>query len=73
MLPGIDDVEEKHRPADFDRDSDSMADAFEKANGLNPNDAEDRNGAELAKQRGLKGYTNLEIYLDALTREHDAY
>jgi hypothetical protein len=73
VLPGIDDVEEKHRAADFDRDADGMADAFEKANGLNPNNAEDRNGAELAKQRGLEGYTNLEIYLDAITREHDAY
>lgn len=73
VLPGIDDIEEKHRAPDFDRDADGMADAFEKANGLNPSDPNDSNGAELAKQRGLDGYTNLEIYLDAITREHDAY
>ena len=73
VLPGIDDVAEKHRNADFDRDADGMADAFEKANGLDPNNPDDRNGAELAQRHGLNGYTNLEIYLDAITRDPDAY
>ncbi len=73
VLPGVDDLPEKHRPAGFDRDRDGMADAFERANDLDPNNPEDRNAAELALRRGLEGMTNLEVYLDAITREHDAY
>ena len=38
-----------------------MADGWETANGLNPEDAEDRNG-----YRGSVGFTNLEVYINSL-------
>jgi hypothetical protein len=44
-------------PADADHDG--MPDAWETAHGLNPNGADDRNGANLS----LDNYTNLEMYL----------
>lgn len=46
-------------PADVDRDG--MSDAWEKAHGLNPSDASDRNGDADANR-----YTNLEEYLASL-------
>ncbi len=49
------------RPAGFDTDRDGMPDAWETANGLNPNDATDRNG-----DADRDGYTNLEEYLNSL-------
>ncbi|MFC2123989.1 polysaccharide lyase family 1 protein [Bacteroidota bacterium] len=49
-------------PAQADTDSDGMPDTWETANGLNPNDASDRNGTNLS----LDGYTNIEIYLNSL-------
>ncbi len=49
-------------PEDVDRDG--MADLWEEANGLDPADAEDRNGLDLDAK-----FTNLEIYLDSLTQE----
>ena len=49
------------RPAGFDTDRDGMPDAWETANGLNPNDAADRNG-----DTDRDGYTNLEEYLASL-------
>ena len=51
----------KSKPAPKDQDRDGMADAWEKANGLNPKNAEDRNG-DVDKD----GYTNLEEYLHSL-------
>ncbi len=48
------------RPTGFDIDSDGMPNAWEIAQGLNPNNASDRNGI------GAGGYTNLEIYLNSL-------
>ena len=48
-------------PADSDHDG--MPDSWETAKGLNPQNAEDRNGA------GAGGYTNLEIYLNSLVDE----
>ncbi|MCP4784744.1 MAG: pectate lyase [Fuerstiella sp.] len=53
----------KSLPAPMDADKDGMADAWEKANGLNPKDAEDRNG-----DRDSDGFTNLEEYINSLTR-----
>lgn len=73
VLAGIDDVQEKHRPADFDRDADGMADAFERSHGLDPADPEDRNGSKIAEQENLPGLTNLEVYLDLVARDHDAF
>lgn len=48
-------------PAPADSDHDGMPDSYEIANGLNPNDASDRNGY------AANGYTNLENYLNSLT------
>lgn len=48
-------------PAPQDTDLDGMPDDWETENGLNPVDAEDRNG-----DRNLDGFTNLEEYLYSL-------
>lgn len=51
------------RPADFDTDKDGIPDEWEKANGLNPNDASDALTYSLDK----KGYyTNIEVYANSL-------
>lgn len=51
------------RPADFDTDKDGIPDDWEKANGLNPNDANDALTCSLDK----KGYyTNIEVYANSL-------
>lgn len=49
--------------APVDSDHDGMPDSWETANGLNPNDATDRN------KIGEGGYTNLEVYLYKLVGE----
>lgn len=46
--------------APADNDQDGMPNAWETANGLNPNSAADRNGVTPS------GYTNLEVYLNSL-------
>jgi len=48
-------------PAPTDSDHDGMPDLWETSHGLNPNDANDRNGHDLDPN-----YTNLEVYLDWL-------
>jgi len=48
-------------PADLDRDG--MADAWERASGLDPDDDSDRNG-----DRNRDGWTNLEEYINSLAR-----
>ena len=51
------------RPADFDTDKDGIPDEWEKANGLNPNDASDA----LAYSLDKKGYyKNIEVYANSL-------
>ena len=51
------------RPAGFDSDKDGIPDEWEKANGLNPNDASDALSCSLDK----KGYyTNIEVYANSL-------
>jgi hypothetical protein len=51
------------RPADFDTDKDGIPDVWEKANGLNPNDASDA----LTYSLDEKGYyTNIEVYANSL-------
>lgn len=51
----------KSLPAPTDADKDGMADDWETANGLNPNDDEDRN-----EDRDSDGFTNLEEYINSL-------
>jgi Domain of unknown function (DUF4082) len=48
--------------APVDTDRDGMPDKWEKANGLDPNNALDRNRTNLSND----GYTNLEVYLDSI-------
>ena len=48
--------------AKVDTDGDGMPDEWETANGLNPDDPEDRNVAN------AEGYTNLELYINSLVQ-----
>jgi hypothetical protein len=57
----------KDGPAPADADHDGMPDAWEKAHGLNPADASDRNGA------GTGGYTHLEEYLNSLASSSEQH
>ena len=50
-------------PADFDTDKDGIQDEWEKANGLNPNDASDAITYSL-DEKGY--YTNIEVYANSL-------
>ena len=54
------------RAAGFDSDGDGMPDAWEKANGLNPNNASD--GAAYTIDT-LKYYTNFEVYANSLVQD----
>lgn len=47
------------RSSDYDKDSDGMADAWELANGLDPNNSSDAN-----KDRNNDGYTNIEDFIN---------
>ena len=49
----------------LDTDKDGMPDEWEKANGLNPNDASDANGDCTGD-----GYTNIEKYINGISTEH---
>ncbi|MBP5135744.1 MAG: pectate lyase [Paludibacteraceae bacterium] len=60
---GYPDYSSTAAPTDTDRDG--MPDAWETANGLNPNDASDRNGTDLSTE----GYTNLEVYINSLVED----
>lgn len=51
------------RASDFDTDNDGMPDVWEKANGLNPNDAKDALDYTLDSK---SYYTNLEVYANSL-------
>ncbi len=48
--------------APVDSDHDGMPDDWETSHGLDPNNADDRNGTDLSSE----GYTNLEVYLNSL-------
>ena len=54
------------RPADFDTDKDGIPDAWELANGLNPNDDSD---ALTYSLDGKSYYTNLEVYANSLVED----
>lgn len=54
------------RPADFDTDKDGIPDAWELANGLNPNDDSD---ALTYSLDGKGYYTNLEVYANSLIED----
>ena len=54
------------RPTGFDTDGDGMPDAWETANGLNPNDASDGSTYTLDT---VKFYSNLEIYANSLVQD----
>ncbi len=64
---GTYELESQSRPASFDTDGDGMPDAWETANGLNPNDASDANLYTLDTEK--KWYTNLEVYLSYLVED----
>lgn len=49
------------QPPAWDTDRDGMPDAWERQSGLDPRNAEDRNG-----DRDQDGFTNLEEYLNGL-------
>lgn len=54
------------RPDGFDSDNDGIPDAWETANGLNPNDASDANGYTV-DSKGI--YSNLEVYVNSLVQD----
>ena len=54
------------RPADFDTDKDGIPDAWEIANGLNPNDGSD---ALTYSLDGKGYYTNVEVYANSLVED----
>ena len=53
-------------PAGFDSDNDGIPDAWEIANGLNPNDASDASTYTLDSKRY---YTNIEVYANSLVED----
>ncbi len=55
------------REAGFDTDNDGIPDAWETANGLNPNDASDAKLYTLDSEK--KWYTNIEVYANSLVED----
>lgn len=60
-------VEKASRPTGFDTDKDGMPDAWEIANGLNPNSDADAKGYDIDSKKRV--YTNLEVYLNSLVQD----
>lgn len=58
---GLPYIEETHRPDDFDKDNDGIADVWELENGLDPTDSSD------SKNIAANGYANIENYSFSLT------
>ena len=59
---GLEEYAVEKRTDNWDTDHDGMPDEWENSHGLDPNQADDRNGTNLSSD----GYTNLEMYLDEL-------
>lgn len=57
---GLPYTEEVHRPSDFDKDNDGIADSWELENGLDPTDSKD------SAKIGVSGYANIELYANSL-------
>lgn len=55
-----------HRKMNFDTDEDGIPDAWEKANGLNPNDPTDANTYTLDPKHY---YTNIEVYANSIVED----
>ncbi len=66
-LPSFPELKSEMRESTFDTDGDGMPDAWETANGLNPNDASDANLKTIDTEKGW--YTNLEVYLNSLVED----
>ncbi len=66
-LPSFPTLTSASRPDNFDTDGDGMPDAWETANGLNPNDASDANLYTIDSQK--KWYTNVEVYINSLVED----
>lgn len=62
QVGGLPFTEEIHRPDDFDKDTDGIADEWELAHGLDPTNSKD---SAYYAQDG-SGYTNIENYLNSL-------
>ena len=54
-------------PAGFDTDNDGIPDEWERANGLNPNNANDANQYTIDSVK--KWYTNLEVYANSIVQD----
>ena len=57
---GLEPINSIPRPNGYDTDNDGMPNDWEISNGLNPNNATDRNNTNLSSE----GYTNLEVFLN---------
>ena len=66
-LPSFPTLTSASRPDNFDTDGDGMPDAWETANGLNPNDASDANLYTIDSEK--KWYTNVEVYINSLVED----
>jgi hypothetical protein len=65
-LPSFPALASNSRPAGYDTDADGMPDAWELANGLNPNNAADGKTYTI----DAKGwYTNLEVYMNSIVED----
>lgn len=62
-LPSFPELTSASRPSGYDTDGDGMPDEWEKAYGLNPNDASDATTYTLDPK---KWYTNIEVYINSI-------
>ncbi len=62
-LPSFPEFTSASRPSGYDTDGDGMPDEWEKAYGLNPNDASDAKTYTLDPK---KWYTNIEVYINSI-------